>query len=46
MLASRLAVDGPISVANEADLGASCEHRRGVSPGVQNLLFVSASDSV
>jgi predicted NBD/HSP70 family sugar kinase len=41
MLASRLAVDGPISVANEADLGALCEHRRGVSPGVQNLLFVS-----
>ncbi len=41
MLASRLAVDGPISVANEADLGALSEHRRGVSPGIQNLLFVS-----
>jgi predicted NBD/HSP70 family sugar kinase len=41
MLKARLAVDGPISVANEADLGALSEHRRGVSPGVDNLLFVS-----
>ena len=41
MLATRLAVGGPISVANEADLGALSEHRRGVSPGVPDLLFVS-----
>jgi predicted NBD/HSP70 family sugar kinase len=41
MLAARLGVDVPISVANEADLGALSEHRRGVSPGVANLLFVS-----
>ena len=41
MLAARLGLDVPISVANEADLGALSEHRRGVSPGVANLLFVS-----
>ncbi len=35
------AVEVPISVANEADLGALSEHRRGVRPGVANLLFVS-----
>ena len=41
MLAARLGLDVPISVANEADLAALSEHRRGVSPGVANLLFVS-----
>jgi predicted NBD/HSP70 family sugar kinase len=41
MLAGRLGVEVPISVANEADLGALGEHRRGVRPGVPNLLFVS-----
>ena len=41
MLAGRLGLDVAISVANEADLGALCEHLRGVSPGVANLLFVS-----
>ena len=41
MLAARLGLDVRISVANEADLGALSEHRRGVSPGVANLLFVS-----
>ena len=40
MLAQRLAV-GPVSVANEADLGALCEHRRGSRAGASNLLFVS-----
>lgn len=41
MLAQRLGRDTPISVANEADLGALAEHRRGAAPGVDNLLFVS-----
>ena len=41
MLTQRVGRDAPISVANEADLGALCEHRRGVAPGVRNLLFVS-----
>ena len=41
MFAERLGLDAPISVANEADLGALSEHRRGVSPCVANLLFVS-----
>ena len=41
MFAERFGRDAPISVANEADLGALSEHRRGVAPGVANLLFVS-----
>jgi predicted NBD/HSP70 family sugar kinase len=40
MLAQRLAV-GPVSVANEADLGALCEQRRGDHTGASNVLFVS-----
>jgi predicted NBD/HSP70 family sugar kinase len=39
MLGERLAL-GPVAVANEADLGALCEHRRGEA-GTPNLLFVS-----
>ena len=41
MLARRLGRDTAVSVANEADLGALAEHRRGVASGVDNLLFVS-----
>jgi predicted NBD/HSP70 family sugar kinase len=40
MLAERLDV-GPVSVANEADLGALCEHRRGADPAATDLLFIS-----
>ncbi len=40
MLAERLDV-GPVSVANEADLGALCEHRRGAQPAAADLLFIS-----
>jgi predicted NBD/HSP70 family sugar kinase len=39
MLSERLAV-GPVAVANEADLGALCEQRRG-AVDAPNLLFVS-----
>ena len=41
MLTERFGVDAEVAVANEADLGALSEHRRGVKPGVSNLLFVS-----
>jgi predicted NBD/HSP70 family sugar kinase len=41
LLAARLGVGVPVSVANEADLGALSEHRRGADAGVANLLFVS-----
>jgi predicted NBD/HSP70 family sugar kinase len=41
MLIERLGLDAEVAVANEADLGALSEHRRGVKPGVPNLLFVS-----
>lgn len=40
MLGQRLAA-GPVTVANEADLGALCEHRRGADTEVRDLLFVS-----
>jgi predicted NBD/HSP70 family sugar kinase len=41
MLTERLGLDADVAVANEADLGALSEHRRGAQPGVANLLFIS-----
>ena len=41
LLSSRLGFGVPVLVANEADLGALSEHRRGADAGVANLLFVS-----
>ena len=41
MLAERLGRDTPISVANEADLGALASIGAASAPGVDNLLFVS-----
>ena len=41
LTSARLGFGVPVSVANEADLGALSEHRRGVDAGVANLLFVS-----
>ncbi|MBP1633145.1 MAG: hypothetical protein H6Q11_1433 [Acidobacteria bacterium] len=41
LLAAELHLPQPVSVANEADLGALGEHRRGGHPGVQNLIYVS-----
>lgn len=41
-----LAVNVPISVANEADLGALAEHRRGAAVGVDDVLFVSGEVGV
>lgn len=41
LLAQELGVDVPVSVANEADLGALGEHRRGAAAGTEHLLYVS-----
>jgi predicted NBD/HSP70 family sugar kinase len=41
LVATELGIDGPVSVANEADLGALAEHRREVGPGVRNLIYIS-----
>jgi len=45
-LAKALAVAVPVSVANEADLGALAELRRGAAIGVTDVLFVSGSVGV
>jgi predicted NBD/HSP70 family sugar kinase len=39
-LADALGETVPMSIANEADLGALAEHRRGAAIGVDNLLFI------
>jgi predicted NBD/HSP70 family sugar kinase len=36
----------PVAVANEGDLGALAEHRRGAAVGVDNVLFVSGEVGV
>lgn len=41
-----LAVSVPISIANEADLGALAEHRRGAAIGVDDVLFLSGEVGV
>jgi predicted NBD/HSP70 family sugar kinase len=46
LLAAGLQVAHPVSVANEADLGALAEHRRGVRPGVPNLIYISGEVGV
>ena len=45
-LAQVLGDDVPISVANEADLGALAEVRRGVAAGAEHVLFVSGEVGV
>ena len=45
-LAAALDLRLPISVANEADLGALAEHRRGAAIGVDHLLFISGEVGV
>jgi predicted NBD/HSP70 family sugar kinase len=46
MLASELGLAGPVLVANEADLGALAEHRRGVGVGVGHLIYVSGEAGI
>lgn len=41
-----LGLDIPISVANDADLGALAEHHRGVGVGIDDLIFVSGNVGV
>ncbi len=45
-LSRALAVTVPIAVANDADLGALAEHRRGAAVGVDDVLFVSGEVGV
>jgi predicted NBD/HSP70 family sugar kinase len=41
LLEEELGLPVPVSVANEADLGALAEHRRGARPGIDHLLYIS-----
>lgn len=41
MLAAELDLGVPVLAANEADLGALAEHRRGARPGIGDLIYVS-----
>jgi len=41
LLAAGLDLGAPVLAANEADLGALAEHRRGVRPGTRDLIYVS-----
>lgn len=41
MLAGELDLGAPVLAANEADLGALAEHRRGGHPGIANLVYIS-----
>ncbi len=41
-----LGVNVPISIANEADLGALAEHRRGAAVGYDDILFISGEVGV
>lgn len=46
MLASELGHDQPVLVANEADLGALAEYRRGVGAGVPHLIYLSGEAGI
>jgi len=45
-LAEALEVTAPISIANEADLGALVEHRRGAAVGIDHVVFISGEYGV
>ena len=45
-LAHALGADVPIPVANEADLGALAEPRRGAAVGADDVLFISGEFGV
>lgn len=46
MLATELGVTGRVMVANEADLGALAEHRRGKGVGVAHLVYLSSEAGI
>ncbi len=46
LVADSLDLRVPLSVANEADLGALAEHRRGAGIGIDNVVFISGEVGV
>ncbi len=46
MLARELGLDDSVSVANEADLGALAEYRRGAGRGVGHLIYLSGEAGI
>jgi predicted NBD/HSP70 family sugar kinase len=45
-LAEALGIDGPVAIANDADLGALAEVRRGAAIGADDVLFISSEVGV
>jgi predicted NBD/HSP70 family sugar kinase len=46
MLAAELTLDVPVLAANDADLGALAEHRRGPHAGARHLIYVSGESGI
>jgi predicted NBD/HSP70 family sugar kinase len=46
LIARKLQLAVPVSVGNEADLGALAEHRRGAAAGVDDVLYISGEVGV
>jgi predicted NBD/HSP70 family sugar kinase len=46
MLATELGISGQVMVANEADLGALAEFRRGAGSGVGHLIYISCEAGI
>jgi len=46
ILLAALGLDVPVSLANDADLGALAEHRRGSGVGIDDLIYVSGNVGV
>jgi predicted NBD/HSP70 family sugar kinase len=46
MLSSALGLDQQVLVANEADLGALAEHRRGIGAGIPHLIYLSGEAGI
>ena len=46
MLSTALGLNDPVLVANEADLGALAEFRRGVGAGVPHLIYISGEAGI
>lgn len=46
MLATEMGLTEPVLVANEADLGALAEHRRGIGAGVSHLIYISGEAGI
>ena len=46
ILLAALSLDVPVSLGNDADLGALAEHRRGAAVGVDDLIYISGNVGV